>query len=125
MSRKPNKRPTVPTERPQMKDLTQEKIADLKAKHGETLTAVEGTAAWLVFRKPTRHEYDRYIDKVTVDRGQTRSATWELAQACLVDPNAQALTDAMDSEPAILLSDIGPALHAMAGDDREKRRVKL
>lgn len=106
-------------------DLNADKIADLKAKHGDTLTAVEAKAAWLVFRKPTRHEYDRYLDRVMVDRAQTRQASWELAQACLVDPGPQALVDAMDAEPAILLSDIGPAIHAMAGDEREKRRVKL
>jgi hypothetical protein len=108
-----------------LKDLTDKEIAELKSKHGETLTAIEATAAWLIFRKPTRHEYDRYLDKVTADRGSVRVATWELAQSCMCAPSAAALTDAMDAEPALLMSEVGPALHAMAGDDREKRRVKL
>lgn len=106
-------------------ELTPEKIAELKTKHGDQLTAVEGKNAWLVFRKPTRHEYDRYTDKVYADRAQTRVAAWELAQSCIVDPGPGALTDAMDLEPAILLSNIAPAIHAMAGDEREPRRVKL
>lgn len=105
--------------------LTPERIAELKIKHGPHLTAVEGQGAWLIFRKPTRHEYDRYTDKVYADRSQTRAASWELAQACIVDPGPQALTDAMDLEPAILLSHIGPAIHAMAGDEREPQRIKL
>jgi hypothetical protein len=115
---KPNE-PTKPA------PLTAERIAELKAKHGAHLTAVEGMSAWLIFRKPTRHEYDRYTDKVYADRSQTRAAAWELAQACIVEPGPQALTDAMDHEPAILLSHIAPAIHAMAGDEREPQRVKL
>jgi hypothetical protein len=106
-------------------DLTPEQITALKSKHGEPLTAVEAKNAWLIFRKPTRHEYDRYTDKVYADRAQTRTAAWELAQSCLVDPAPDALTTAMDLEPALMLSNIAPAIHAMAGDEREPRRVKL
>jgi len=108
-----------------LSDLTPEQIAELKTKHGDCLTAVEARNAWLIFRKPTRHEYDRYTDKVYADRAQTRAAAWELAQSCIVEPGPSALTAAMDLEPAILLSNIAPAIHAMAGDEREPRRVKL
>jgi hypothetical protein len=61
-----------------MTQLTDEKIAELKAKH-PTLIMVEaahdGTA--LVFRKPTRHEYDRWqdSDKKTKDHRELASST--------------------------------------------------
>lgn len=106
-------------------DLTPERIDAAKAKHGDKLVAVEALNDWLIFRKPTRHEYDRYIDKITADRASVRVAAWELAQCTCVDPGPAALGDAMDLEPAILLSDIVPALNSLVGDDREKRRVKL
>lgn len=108
-----------------MQDLTEEEIAELKAKHGDPLRAVEALNAWLVFRKPTRHEYDRYTDKLTGDQAKMRSAAWELAQACIVAPDKAALTAAMDAEPTILIADILPALNDMAGDGREKRTVKI
>ena len=108
-----------------LKDLEPEEIQALKDKHGHELTAVEGLTCWLVFRKPTRHEYDRYIDKITADKAQTRTAAWEMAQSCIVSPGPQALTEAMDAEPAILLANILPALNGMVGDDRTTRKVKL
>ncbi len=108
-------------------ELSQERIDAVKAKHGEHCVALEALNDWLIFRKPTRGEYDRYIDQITADKSNVRKAAWELAQSTIVDPSpgAGALTTAMDLEPAILLSDIVPALNSLVGDDREKRRVKL
>lgn len=110
-----------------LKDLSQERIDAVKAKHGDQLVAVEALNDWLIFRKPSRHEYDRYVDKITADKSNVRTAAWELAQSTIVDPvpGPAALSAAMDLEPAILLSDIVPALNSLVGDDREKRRVKL
>lgn len=110
-----------------LEDLSQERIDAVKSKHGGELRAVEALNDWLIFRKPTRHEYDRYVDKITADKANVRVAAWELAQSTIVDPvpGPAALGAAMDLEPAILLSDIIPALNSMVGDDREKRRVKL
>jgi len=110
-----------------MEDLTPAEIEAIKAKHPGELRAIEALNAWLVFRKPSRHEYDRYIDQVTADKSAARKAAWELAQSCIVHPEAgpAALTTAMDAEPAILLADILPAINDLAGDGREKRRVKL
>lgn len=103
-------------------DITESEAEELRAKHGATLRAVEAASEWIVFRKPTRHEYDRYLDTITSDRGKTREAAWQLAQSCCV---RGALKDAMEAEPAILLADFLPALNDMAGDGREKRTVKL
>jgi len=105
--------------------LTPEQIADLKTKHAGPLRALPALAAWLVFRRPSRHEYDRYLDTIAADQSRMRMAAWELAQACLVSPGPAALTDALDAEPAILLSDVLPLLNAMAGDERERTIVKL
>lgn len=100
-------------------------VVELKAKHGDTLTAIRALSGWLVVRPATRGEYERYQDKVAADRSGVRRHTWELAQSCIVHPGPQGLTDAIDREPAILLSHVGPAIHGMAGDDREPETEKL
>lgn len=108
-----------------LEEIATEKIDKLKAQYGKELVAIEALNSWLVFRKATRHEYDRYVDRITADRSNTREAAWELAQATIVDPGPAALKDAMELEPAILLGDILPAMNGLVGDDRAKRKVKL
>ena len=75
--------------------LTEEQIAELKSKHA-VMEGIEGPSCWLVFRKPTRHEYDRYLDSILADKSKARTSAWQLAQDTIVFPNAQALTDALN-----------------------------
>lgn len=108
-----------------LEPLTAEKITELRSKHGAKLTAIESAVGWLIFRKPNRHEYQRFIDKIAADRGSTWESGWEIAQSTLVEPGPQGLTDAIEAEPSILIGDILPAIHALAGEDKQRQRVKL
>jgi hypothetical protein len=106
--------------------LDEQTIADLKSKHGEALAYVEGTAGVLVFRKATRDEYERYQDKYAGDSTGLRKHLKELALATLVHPKGgEALNACMDAEPALLLDEVAPLMHELAGVGRERQRGKL
>lgn len=107
--------------------LDEQTIVDLKSKHpGVPLAWIEGASGTiLVFRRPSRDEYERYQDKYTANTAAIRTHIRELALAALVYPDAGALNACMDVEPALLMSDIAPMLHGLAGDGREKPQGKL
>ncbi len=81
--------------------LSEEKIAELKSKHGDDLRLVEaadGTAR--VFRKPSRHAYDRWFDK---RESKPSEAAREIAQDCLAFPDYGTLLSTLDKQPALLM----------------------
>jgi hypothetical protein len=75
-------------------------ISELKEKHGDALVAVEASGVTLVFKRPTRGEFDRWFDKRS-DHGT--AAARELAQACLVYPARDEMIAALDQRPAMLM----------------------
>lgn len=80
--------------------LDQPQIDQLKVKHGSDLvlvTSPDGTE--LVFRKPTRAEYDAWYDK----RDRATTAGRMLAQSCIVYPDIPGLMEALDRQPALLM----------------------
>lgn len=107
-----------------MLELDREKAGKLKEQHG-VIAFVEATNGFLFFRKPSRVEYERYQDKYSADATKVRMYLKELATGCLVEPDQSALEAALNSEPTILMSDIAPLLHDLAGDGREKQKGKL
>ena len=108
-----------------MKKLDSKIVAELKAKHGDELGYVDAKACTLIFRKPTEPEHSRMLDKIAASSGaQARVAMRELAMCCVVFPGADALREAIDAEPAILMSDVAPLLNELSGE-RERERGKL
>lgn len=107
--------------------LDENKIKELKEKHGEELSLVEGPLGDLVFRKPTRAEYDRWYDKAKpgqVGSAQNYSmACRELCKACLVLPGEEDFNKAIEHKPAILTIECVNAVTGMAGLD-DKFAVK-
>lgn len=95
--------------------LTPETIADLKSEHGPVLTAVKSAKGTLVFRKPTRGEYDRWRDQTIADKSQQSRFDRELAASCIVWPSEDAFREAIDDQPAMLGVEIIGAITAMAG----------
>ncbi len=80
-------------------------IAKLKAAHGEALSLVQAAdGSQLVFRKPNRLEYDRWFDKREEKRSE---AGRELAQSCIVYPDASALFSVLERQPALLMCQNG------------------
>lgn len=90
------------------------KIAELKGKHGKNLRGVElPNGVTLVFRKPSRMEYDRFTDTVSDSNKSTPAR--ELAKSCLCFPDESALNEALDEYPALLLNEILLALKDLSG----------
>lgn len=79
--------------------LDEKTIEDLKSKHAE-LMSVEEDGTTLVFRRPTRAEYDRWFDKR--NERPTDSAR-ELAQSTLVHPKREEMIELLDRKPALLM----------------------
>jgi len=84
-----------------MSELDEATIAKLKAQHGNDLIAVfTGDGSQLVFRKPSRLEYDRFYDK---REDKPSESGRELAQCCVVHPGTDALFSTLDKQPALLM----------------------
>jgi malonyl CoA-acyl carrier protein transacylase len=95
--------------------ISEQQIAELKSKHGPDLVLVPVGDADLVFRKPTRHEYDRWFDKMQVDKGSSSAHAREMAQATLVHPGKDELSSALDAQPGMLTTTIIDAITDLAG----------
>ncbi len=85
-------------------ELTQEVIAELKAKHGEELVLLKSTKGPLVFRKPTRVEWEHYKDQLMSDkRGKSQSTTERaFVTGCFVWPDGGTLSAAFEEKPGII-----------------------
>lgn len=95
-------------------EFTAEQVAAWKREHGD-LRAIYAQAGALVFRKPGRGEWDRYIDKMGADNGNRSAHSRELAQACLVHPDPTGFRAILDEQPALLLNEVIDTLGDMAG----------
>jgi hypothetical protein len=110
--------------------LTDSQVTDLKAKHGDKLSALECESGDLVFRKPKRADYERFINEVGSDKNKLVTAGRNLARSCLVFPEVEGKPDtsafeaALDEQPGLLLSAILPAVHEMAGGAEGSAEVK-
>lgn len=100
-----------------------EKIAELKEKHGD-IVGVEVAGVELVFRRPTRTEYDRWFDQMQVDKAQSSRHARQLAKACLVHPDEAGFDTAIDKKPATLTTDVINAITELAGLGEGDSKVK-
>lgn len=90
-------------------------IDKLKAQFPQGLVLVSAEKSDLVFRKPTRHEYDRWFDKMQVSKGEASAHARELAQATIVYPDTATLATVLDNEPGILTTTLVDAITDLAG----------
>ncbi len=95
--------------------LSVEKIEQLKATHGAALSCVLAKTGPLVFRKPTRTEYDRWFDKNAANKAESSKNARELAKACRVYPDEAGLDAALEATPAILMCEVLNAVTGLAG----------
>ncbi len=80
-------------------------IEQLKNTHGKQLAMVStSTGSDLVFRKPKRQEYNAWNDKA---QAEPSTAAYNMALQCIVHPGQEALTAALDAQPALLLQSNG------------------
>lgn len=97
------------------KELTEEKIAELKATYGDNLSCVMSPAGPLVFRKPNRTEFDRWFDKNASKKEESSKNARELAKSCRVYPDEAAFDAAIERTPALLCCEILTAITGLAG----------
>ena len=95
----------------------------LAKEHGE-IAVFRTPAGVAVFRTPPQDAYERFVDKLTADKGSKAAAMRELALASRLRPtDAQALLDIFASKPALPLQ-IGSKLQDMAGAEVEAETYK-
>ena len=104
--------------------MEQSKIEEFKKQY-PILTLVETEKGDLLFKKPTRADYDRWVDKHTYDKSNASANARELAQSCLVYPNRDGLLSVLEEYPAILLNEILDALIGMAKGDKRASVKKV
>jgi hypothetical protein len=105
--------------------LDEKVVAEIKAKHGDTITGVQdpdGTV--LVFRKPTRMEYLRWLSGTEKD---ANLAALQLSKTCLAYPNEAAFDAVNEKYPALLRRKGGfeSVIINMAGIEGEVESKKL
>lgn len=97
-----------------MSRITQEKIDELKAQYG-ALSLVEAPKGDIVFRKPSRGEYDRWFDKNNSDKAKATQHARELVKACRVFPDEQGLDAILDDCPSLTACECLNAITGMCG----------
>lgn len=80
-------------------DLTPEKAAELRQKHGDELKKIKVAGQVFALRGPTSDEYQRFLDR-SVDEKKRMQAIDELTRACIVFPDASALDVFFAKKPA-------------------------
>lgn len=101
--------------------LTPDKIAEIKANHGNTPLMAVGDL--IVFKRPSRAEYDRWVDAKVAGSPQSVNAR-QFAQACLVFPTWDQFTEILNERPSILLNECLDALIELAGVGGENAKLE-
>jgi hypothetical protein len=102
--------------------ISDETFAELKAKHGEGAVCVVATAAGdVALRRPTRAEYLQFTDKIA-DAKNRADAMDRIVRQCVVAPPLAELSEALETQPGIVVSCVSPLLE-MAGV-REEAAVR-
>jgi len=104
--------------------LTEEQIAELKAKHGDELLVIDGPTGPIVVRKPIRLVYDKYQDAM-VAKTSFSSAAREMAQYCVVFPAYAEFMAALEKEPSLLTGEVLGAMTELAGNKVQHDVKKL
>lgn len=81
-------------------ELTDEKIAELKQKHGETLIAVNApSGVQMVFKKPSKEAWARFQDGLSREKVSRSVALRVLALDCVTFPSQQDAAAVFDEFP--------------------------
>ena len=106
--------------------LTAEAIATIKGQFGSELRAVTTSLGIIVFRKPTREEWDRWQDKNLLGKENASRDARELCQSCLAgNCTTPDMLACLDAQPGLLQGPFMNAVAAMAGLKDESEVKKL
>lgn len=109
-----------------MKQLTQEEerlVEDLERTHG-ALQVLDDDDVLIVFKKPKRLDYDRYVSTCAKDMGDLPKAGEALAKACVVHPDRKALDEILSEWPG-LANKIAQDAAAIARKDKAEHSGKF
>lgn len=102
--------------------LTKEKIEELKGKHGNApMMAVDDS---IVFKRPARAEYDRWVD-AKVAGGSASVNARQLAQSCIVHPTWDEFITILEARPTLLLNECLDAMLELAGVGGEASKAEV
>lgn len=106
-------------------ELTDEKIAELKQKHGKTLVAVEApNGETVVVRRPTKEEWADFTDSVVRDKTSKHACMERYALQCIVMPERAAAAQLLAEYPAFTAS-LSVEINKLAGASDELSVKKL
>lgn len=112
--------------------LSDEQVDALKAKYGRKLVEVEADDGQaLIFKKPSKPAWDRFVDKLTRERESKSTAIDELARACFVWPEDSAgkpdyaVFNAVIAEAPAFAASVIDDLSKMAGASETSRGKAL
>ena len=80
-------------------DLTDERAAELRQKHGDELKKVRVAGQVFVLRGPSAVEYQRFLDR-SIDDKKRMMAVDELTRGCVVFPDAAQADAFFTKKPA-------------------------
>ena len=97
--------------------MTDDEIRELAA--GRPIEIVEIDDATIVLTKPSRAEFDRWVD--TADKGAAN--TRHFVESCVLYPPKDEFRALLDRYPAVLRADCLTAVSELAGVGKAKRRT--
>ena len=105
---------------------TEEQLAELRTQHSDRLHVVEfddPVEATVVFKRPSRAVWGRFVDSVGRDsESRTRVGT-ELVESCVVFPERDELKRLLDDVPGLVLSITGAISDAAGLVQKKPRRL--
>lgn len=104
---------------------TKEELQKLKEEHGDEIIGIAHRAGFLIFKKPERAVWYRFVSQVRDENNKNDGITLEqLAVACVVKPSREEMAAICHQYPA-LPDKISTHLQALAGADEDEKVVKL
>lgn len=104
--------------------LTEERVVELKQRHGERLVALEEPIQ-MVFKAPLRRVWAEFQDAISKDKGTREGAYRRMVLACRVYPDTEADVAAVFDNYPGLPTRIGDKLGELVGigDDIEIKKL--
>ena len=110
-----------------MYELTDEKVAELKAEHGDGKLHrldLDQPAQGIVFKRPSLALYSATIDKLTDDEQSKARCLRDLVEGCVVFPEGKDLQAFIKEYPGAI-GTIGRTIQQAAGMDAKKKATPL
>ena len=104
---------------------TKEELQQIKQEHGDQIIGMAHRAGFLIFKKPSREVWHRFVSAVRDDNNKNDVIDMEiLVVACAVRPTREEMSAICHEYPA-LADKVTQHLQSLAGADEDEQVVKL